>query len=59
LLAVATVTCNISVCQQPSEFLHFCDISIILGSFYCSLVILDEKGTKDSWKEYMEKLMNE
>jgi len=22
-------------------------------------VIVDEKGTKDSWKEYMEKLMNE
>jgi len=22
-------------------------------------VIVDEKGIKDSWKEYMEKLMNE
>jgi len=22
-------------------------------------VIVDDKGTKDSWKEYMEKLMNE
>jgi len=22
-------------------------------------VIVDEKGVKDSWKEYMEKLMNE
>jgi len=22
-------------------------------------VIIDEKGIKDSWKEYMEKLMNE
>jgi len=22
-------------------------------------VIVDEKGTKDSWKEYMKKLMNE
>jgi len=22
-------------------------------------VIVDEKGMKDSWKEYMEKLMNE
>jgi len=24
-----------------------------------SKVIVDEKGIKDSWKEYMEKLMNE
>jgi len=35
----------------------------ITGSNYLkgvsSRVIVDEKGIKDSWKEYMEKLMDE
>jgi len=35
--------------------LHFSiDLKVLLGK-----VIVDEKGIKDLWKEYMETLMNE
>jgi len=33
--------------------------SVKLSKGISCKVIVDEKGVKDSWKEYMEKLMNE
>ena len=43
--------------QMVKERQDITGLNCIIGA--SGKVIVDDKGIKDSWKEYMEKLMNE